>query len=342
MKPCLVIGSGFHSWVLGRPSTPLSSWDALIEEVATEMKVSLPSVTLSPVLRWEKLLELAATDGYQHPIDGTKWVTAGTHAVNEIEPHAKVALKHVIERHEKKYPYQSVKARFPMSDIFATVISLNFDNCWSGPTGYAFSPSSDAFKSGTLNKNEAGRLKNYMFEMNNPEKIIWFPNGSVLSPSTIRMGLYDYGSQAHALKIAFNRIKAYEKAVERKLGTDDWLRVGPVIEAELAKSPDAQDQRVANWVAHFLYRPIYLAGVGLSSDETGLWWLLAQRARNLARVPLENRPATVILADANTTSRSLWANRPCGVEALYCENWDHGWELLRDKAKGPMINGGNF
>ena len=241
-----------------------------------------------------------------------------------------------------KYPYQSVKARFLLSDIFATVISLNFDNCWSGPTGYAFSPSSDAFKPGTLNKNEAGRLKNYMFEVNTPEKIIWFPNGSVQSPSTIRMGLYDYGSQAHALKIAFNGIKAHEKAVEKKLGTDDWRQVGPIIEAELAKIPAEQDRRIANWVAHFLYRPIYMAGVGLSHSETGLWWLLAQRARNLARVPLQNRPATVILADANTTSRSVWANRPCGVEALYCENWDHGWELLRDKAKGPMIDGGSF
>ena len=263
MNPCLVIGSGFHSWVLGRPSTPLSSWDSLIEEVSAEMKVSRPSVTLSPVLRWERLLELAASDGYQHPTDRTKWVSAGARAVNEIEAHAKLSLKNVIGLHQIKYPYQSVKARFLLSDIFATVISLNFDNCWSGPTGYAFSPSSDAFKPGTLNKNEAGRLKNYMFEVNTPEKIIWFPNGSVQSPSTIRMGLYDYGSQAHALKIAFNGIKAHEKAVEKKLGTDDWRQVGPIIEAELAKIPAEQDRRIANWVAHFLYRPIYMAGGGL-------------------------------------------------------------------------------
>jgi hypothetical protein len=342
MKPCLVIGSGFHSWVLGKPSTPLSSWDALIEEVSTVMKVSLPSVALSPVLRWERLLELAASDGYQHPADGTHWVAAGTHAVSVIELHAKLALKHVIEQHARKYPHQSVKARFPMSETFATVISLNFDNCWSGPTGYAFSPSSDAFRKGSLNKNEAGRLKNYMFEMKKPEKIFWFPNGSIQNASTIRMGLYDYGSQAHALKVAFNGIKAHEKEVEERLGTDDWIKVGPAIEAELAKIPAEQDPRIANWVAHFLYRPIYMAGVGLSQAETGMWWLLAQRARNLARVPLQNRPATVILADSNTTLRPLWANRPCGVEALYCENWDHGWELLHDKAKGPTVDGGNF
>ena len=342
MKPCLVIGSGFHSWVLGKPSTPLSSWDALIEEVSTVMKVSLPSVALSPVLRWERLLELAASDGYQHPTDATEWVVAGTHAVNVIELHAKFALKHVIEQHAKTYPYQSVKARFPMADPFATVISLNFDNCWSGPTGYAFSPSSDAFKKGALNKNEAGRLKNYMFEINEPDKIFWFPNGSIQNPSTIRMGLYDYGSQAHALKVAFNGIKAHEKEVEQRLGTDDWRKVGPVIEAELAKSPADQNQRVANWVAHFLYRPIYMAGVGLSQAETGMWWLLAQRARNLARVPVQNRPATVILAESNTALRPLWANRPCGVEALYCENWDHGWELLHERAKGNSIDGGTF
>lgn len=342
MKPCLVIGSGFHSWVLGRPSTPLSNWDSLIDEVAAELKVSVPSNTLTPVLRWEKLLEIASSNGFQHPLDSTKWINKSTIAVSKIEPHAKNALKKVIQAHAVKYPYRSSRAQFPLEKAFASVISLNFDHCWLGQTNFIFGSQRQNVSSGGLTVSEVGRLRNYIQPMHENEKVVWFPNGSVVEPMTIRMGLYEYGAQAHALKSAFNLIKEFEKEAEKKLGTNDWMDLGPVLEEELSKNPLNQDIRLANWVAQFLYRPIFFAGVGLSQSETGLWWLLAQRARNFARVLPKQRPPTVVLMHAKNEQRALWANRPCGIEAMYCDNWDHGWEMLLERASPNSVDGGTF
>lgn len=183
---------------------------------------------------------------------------------------------------------------------------------------------------------------NYIQSAHSPETRIWFPNGSICEPKTIRMGLYDYGAQAHALKIAFDRLKAFERNLEARLCTDDWDKRGPALEEELSKDLPNQDPAFANWVAQFLYRPIYFAGVGLSESETGLWWLLTQRARNLARIPASERPETVMLLHSQNERRSMWANRPCGIEALYCDEWDHGWEMLLERARPKVISGGSF
>lgn len=342
MKPCLVIGSGFHSWVLGKSSTPLSNWNLLIDEVAAELNVSVPSATLSPVLRWEKLMEIASSDGFQDPNDATRWFNKFDMAVHQIEPYAKKAVKKVIDLRAIRYPNKSTRAKFPDENVFASVISLNFDHCWVGSTGFTFAGSKSSTAVSGLTSVEVGRLRNYIQPMQSDGKTVWFPNGSVIEPLTIRMGLYDYGSQAHALKTAFNGIKSFETELQNKLGSSDWRKLGPAIDDEISKDPLHQDARISNWVAQFLYRPIYFAGVGLSQSETGLWWLLSQRSRNLAKVNPRDRPSTVVLVHAQDENRALWANRPCGVEAMYCENWDHGWEMLLARAAPQVIDGGNF
>lgn len=47
LKPCLVLGTGFHHWVLGdsmsRAFEPLTSWDALLLEVANKLGVAVKS-----------------------------------------------------------------------------------------------------------------------------------------------------------------------------------------------------------------------------------------------------------------------------------------------------------
>lgn len=342
MKPCLVIGSGFHSRVLGSRGSPLSSWDALIEEVASELNVCFPPASLSPVLRWERILETAASDGFQHPLDSTKWFSKASLAIHEVEQFAKQAVKKVIDGCGRNYPYRSSKAQYPFDPAFAAVISLNFDHCWVGHTNFTFDNTKQGNRSGGLTEVEAGRLMNYIQSAHSPDMRIWFPNGSICEPNTIRMGLYDYGAQAHSLKIAFDQLKAFERNLEARLGADGWDKKGPVIEEELSKDTVNQDPAFSNWVAQFLYRPIYFAGVGLSEAETGLWWLLAQRARNLARISASERPETVLLLHAQDERRGLWANRPCGIEAMYCDEWDHGWEMLLDRAGPQVISGGSF
>jgi len=342
MKPCLVIGSGFHSHVLGQRVTPLSSWDALLESVAFELNVCIPPTSLSPVLRWERILETAASDGFQHPLDPMKWFHKMSLPIHEVEQFAKKAVKKVIDDYGVNYPYRSAKAQYPFDSAFATVISLNFDHCWLGSTDFVFDNTRQDKGLDGLTDVELGRLRNCIKSVHSPDKSVWFPNGSICEPKTIRMGLYDYGAQVQALKFAFDQVKAFEKKLENRLGTDSWNKLGPALEEELSKDPASQDQAFANWVVQFLYRPIYFAGVGLSEVETGLWWLLTQRARNLARVPASVRPETVLLLHSQDERRSLWANRPCGIEALYCDEWGHGWELLLNQVRPQVISAGSF
>lgn len=337
IKPCLILGSGFHSWVLGHPNTALSSWHTLINETAQILKVSQPSQTLPPVFRWERLLQSAIDQGYQTPSDSGRWINANELQASKVEEHAKQAVKKVLDRHQFNYPFQSTKVGLILNGVFGEVVSLNFDHCLINPKNYLHNPGLINHKISELPEREVKRLYCFVKPYDHPLTRLWFPNGSVDDESTIRMGLYDYGSQPNALKAAFKLVKSYEQENKKCNGVIAWekyLECFEEISLKHRESGIATDYRISHWVAHFLYRPIYLAGVGLSKDESGLWWLLAQRARNHSRLPREHRPKTVILVHADKYDRNFWANRPFGVETLVCENWESGWEELLDKASG--------
>ena len=90
------------------------------------------------------------------------------------------------------------------------------------------------------------------------------------------------------------------------------------------------------WVAEFLYRPLVFAGVGLTDQESGLWWLLAQRARNLARVRIPaSGSVRILMRRANggrgdSDREAFWATRPFGIEPVYCDDWDEGWDRIME------------
>jgi hypothetical protein len=335
MKPCLIIGSGFHSWVLGNPNTALSSWDTLIDETANVLQVSRPSKTLTPVLRWERLLQFAIDNGYRQASESGNWIPARTNQPHDIEADAKLAVKFVLDRHHQNYPFRSTKAQAILDEIFAAVISLNFDNCWSAPKDLTYN---QAFRTDTdaeLSQVERKRLYCFASAKNRPMTKVWYPNGSVNDASTIRMGLYDYGSQPAALKTAFSLVKSFERENLNRDDPNGWSDYEKRFEEESpnhGESGKETDYRINHWVAHFLYRPIYLAGVGLSTHESGLWWLLSQRARNHSRLPYVQRPKTMILVHSDVYDKQFWANRPFGVETLVCDNWEFGWENLMDSA----------
>ena len=75
-----------------------------------------------------------------------------------------------------------------------------------------------------------------------------------------------------------------------------------------------------------LYRPVFFAGVGLGKDELGLWWLMCQRARNLARIPKKDRPRVAILVRHDNPDLEFWQTEPFGIEPLLCSDWNEGWE----------------
>ena len=58
LKPALLIGTGFHGYVLGDVAphefyAPLVDWNALISGIARKARVPVPSLALPPVMRWQ-------------------------------------------------------------------------------------------------------------------------------------------------------------------------------------------------------------------------------------------------------------------------------------------------
>ena len=230
------------------------------------------------------------------------------------------------------YP-PSARAKIPLHDGWGTVISLNFDHAWLPAD--AKDDTAEVTKSWEgphhLLKREFDRLtvnRQFSTTQDSSKRRVWFPNGIHSMPHTIRMGIDDYGAAPHAIQVAYNRLKQWEQQSSTSV-----------------QSPEAQFQNCAaallsehlgeptfplSWVAEFLYRPIIFAGVGLSDQEIGLWWLLSKRARNMARVHAQNH--VYILLDAKA-SKDAWSHNAFGITPIYCDNWDAGWARVVKKAE---------
>jgi len=95
----------------------------------------------------------------------------------------------------------------------------------------------------------------------------------------------------------------------------------------MERLPLSANHDACHWVTPFMLRPLLILGVGLSSEEQGLWWILGQRARNLAKV--SNKPPVRILLNMDLmerTERHFWAAEPLGIRPLWCTDWTEGWE----------------
>ncbi len=91
------------------------------------------------------------------------------------------------------------------------------------------------------------------------------------------------------------------------------------------------------WVAEFLYRPVFIGGLGLSQDESGLWWLITQRARNLALIDPVNRPPIYILKNVKDADIDFWRHKPMGVIPIECHDWNEGWDKMLEMASGEKF-----
>jgi|GEM_PF-1080299 len=346
LKPALVLGSGFHRHVFGDVDVelvrPLYDWHALVDRVAMRMQVAAPSRTMPPVQRWETLILRAGKEGFRdHKFH---WVTVSqSPQTHVIEKEARRAVAEVLNEATRNYP-QSVRASIPQSDCWGAVISLNFDEGWMSSNGTKPSFNSavfgeQAFGGRQISHREHRRLTScsVLPGINDGAfRRVWFPNGACTTPETIRMGLHDYGAAAHSIQVAFARLKQWERD-SGLAGKSPEVQFASVTAALRTASEGVNTLSACmgepalplTWVADFLYRPLVFAGVGMSEQETGLWWLLAQRARNTARIGM---PAnTFILVSADERS-AFWRTKPFGLVPLFCSNWDEGWEMVLEKA----------
>lgn len=323
-KPALVIGSGFHRYVLGEVSedhvrAPLFSWNALLDNLATGMSVPVPPHALPPVMRWEEIVLTLARKN-----------AGNTDAPRKVENFLRSKAKEILTKLSLGYP-DNERSRIPLDYDWGAVISLNFDAAWlpanPEPTNNTPQPGARLFPNLSPRK-EQQRLTGSIplhIDVKQPECRLWFPNGFAGTPAsknTIRMGLRDYGFQAPSINSAINAAKRWER--ELVAGDPNPQEKFQAV-CEILDDPTKPNQPPQSWVTHALFRPLLFFGAGLSENETGLWWLLTQRARNINRVHRGNRTPTVIVLHANDPRRTFWEQHPLGITPVFCSSWEQGW-----------------
>lgn len=343
LKPALTLGSGFHRHVFGDTANsavrPLYNWHYLIGQVAASMQVAIPDTVMSTVQRWNTLVLRAAQEGFRDHA-GRRCAPLLRQA-HFIEKEARRCVAAVLNEAAAQYP-QSSRARMPLADCWGAVIYLNFDGAWL-PESSKLKPrgfEAKNFPITIINHREKRRLTASVLIPcvdGGAHRRVWFPNGTCAAHETIRMGLHDYGVAAHAvIHGAFSHLKRWERE-QSVSGKSPGEQLAACTAALRHASEGVNDLSELlgvrplplTWVADFLYRPLIFAGVGMSDQETGLWWLLAQRARNFARAGAPSN--AFILLDAYDRP-AFWRTRPFGLVPIVCSNWDEGWEKVLTKA----------
>lgn len=342
LRPCLVLGTGFHRWVLGESMQgdfkPLLDWNELLLEVAKELRVPLTRSERSLSLHWEQLL---ASARHEHGFDQKANGRPDGPSVSALEKEAKKIAAEILAMHSKTYPAGSSRAKFPLKSVWGSVVSLNFDAHWQTSTQFNWKPLPKTagdlcrvVRNGGTIASELLRLNNYVELQSNDSLTcrLWFPNGYVGKSASLRLGLREFGFQPVAIYQAFNALKAFEK---KEGGLDQCVKiVQTALEDHGGSSPQPDHAPLPlTWVTEMLYRPVCFAGAGMSDAEFGLWWLMVQRARNLAGVCPELRPPAVILVKNDDPRLPFWRTKPCGIKPLICPTWDEGWEQIADWAE---------
>lgn len=304
------------------------------------MKVQQPLAGMTPVLRWETVIIHAAQHGYTD--HNGKVHKPFAHAPHQIENAARRMVAQVLQRAAQGYPSIPI-SRLPLQDCWGAVISLNFDLSWAaGQMQLHNARSVSGIGTSKISQTEQQRLamRALMPGVDGAaHRSVWFPNGNCMAPDSIRMGLRDYGAAPHAILAAFAQLKRWERSAGvHGQAPAQQLQICATALHHMSEGADLQpDQQnakpptpmPASWVADFLYRPLIFAGVGMSSQEAGLWWLLAQRARNLARAGAPSN--AYILLNSNeicVNKLEFWNTKPLGLEPILCTNWSEGWKRI--------------
>lgn len=334
LRPCLVLGTGFHRWVLGesmqRDFKPLLDWNELLLEVAKVLHVPLDSTENSLSLHWERLLtEVRHEKGSDRKVDGRPVAPA----VNVLEKDAKKKAASILAKYADVYSGASRRAKFPLKAVWGAVVSLNFDAHWHSAHKLVWKPLPKTAKDlrgveskGDILSSELLRLNNHVeLQGNDPTtRRLWFPNGYVGKSDSLRLGLREFGFQPVAIYHAFKAFKQFETSAGGFEKCIDSVRA--ILDGHTKKGSLLNVPLPLTWVTEMLYRPVCFAGVGMSDAEFGLWWLMVQRARNLAGVNPEQRPPAAILVKDDDPRIPFWHTKPCGIKPIICATWDEGWE----------------
>lgn len=320
LEPVTVLGTGFLRQILqplpgpaGHPLQlhsealrPLVEWDSLLRKVAfSENLFSAwdPSLASRPTLLWDEMVR-------------AKLRLPGKPDNLKQSHQAEAALRRcVVEELKQAMSVAQVDQR-KLAEFRAAagkhIVSLNFDTLITD---------GENIKSASWPAKDAQRLG---CRLDSADRTYWFPHGCVEQPESIRLGLRDYGFLPSAWNASVNKFKGRERTWRKKRPWTDELFAE--FQNELVKHQS--EDPAATLTGHLLVAPLIFFGTGLSESEWGWWWLMNQRARNMAAVPEANRSATVIVRLANDGEESFWGRRPASITPLFVKDWHEGWRVL--------------
>ena len=305
-----VIGTGLLNQVLEHSedqhgTSPLQSWDALLHEVAVRSGIQdayKPALSQNmPTLQWDELVREAVSNG--------KFVRS---ASVEEKILRSTACKILLEASSVATLNQNKLESFLMA-TGKNIVSLNFDNL--------------LFQGSGLNHVEYdNKVKNVEHVHHKEKKTFWLPHGCVLQPETVKLGQRDYGLLPSNWSVKFNHFKKFEREFCNK-GVKGNLTITKQMVQDISLEIDKQKLCAENvLIGHLLLAPIVFFGVGLGASEWGWWWLMNQRARNLARVSEKDRPSTVIILHCKDPRGEFWKSHPAGITPIFVKDWDEGWQ----------------
>jgi hypothetical protein len=327
----LVIGSGFHSQVLGAKAGLLASWTELLDEIALEvgLKPSIYAVS-QPTTAWEQLLS-----------DFSKKKQQRHQKAHIAEERLKRVTRDIIIREENKrarsYKENAfnvlLKSRLALGGIH--LLSLNFDQLIyrdiedSLYIDRKFKHKSFYGKLTDLRSDDLDLIYNreLIERKNNINSYIWHPHGSVKKYKSLRLGLRDYAIMPGSYVYAFNKFKAWERSLLKRnsmnktneplSASDHKILLDRIQEWDSGKI-HKKELHADNWVTRFMLLPVRFIGVGLSVEEIGLRWLINQRQRNLSRI--NKHDSQIIYTRMKKPELIPWG---CVIQDF--ESWDSAW-----------------
>jgi hypothetical protein len=320
LEPVTVLGTGFlrqilqplpgpadhplqlHSEVL----RPLVEWDSLLRKVAFSEKLFSawdPSLASRPTLLWDEMVRAKLRlPGKPDNLKQSHQAEAALRRCVVEELNQAMSVAQVDQRKLKEFRAAAGQH----------IVSLNFDTLITGD---------ENIKSASWPAKDAQRLG---YRLESADRTYWFPHGCIRRRASIRLGLRDYGFLPNQWNEAFRLFKAFE---QRHRHGSDWTEA--TLAAVRQHLINEEVERVDTLlIGQLLLAPLIFFGVGLSESEWGWWWLMNQRARNLASVQERSRPETVIVVIESDPKAGFWATRPAGIAPLFVKDWDEGWAVL--------------
>lgn len=303
----LAAGENGRNPVLPADVRALADWGFLLREVASEnhlLDAWNPFVAERPTLLWDELVRrrVALLGGDDSPERAAEAEAALRASVVRILREATSAAERLVDPSK-------------LNDLLMCtgrhIVSLNFDT---------FLLAHEDWKADGV-----GATPRVPLSVSVHDKTLWFPHGCVAEPRSIKLGLRDYGFQPSDWNSLFEEFKDFEAA----LSPHQPNRTDPAVRDQLFRALRQGGASPAQtFMGHMMLAPLIFFGVGLSRDEWGWWWLLNQRARNLARVPERHRPPTVIVLHEASREAGFWVSRPAGVVPIFVPDWNVAWDVL--------------